>query len=401
MLNEMKKLFFNFFFSGDFLSVWNNYLPFKIQNFNRTYAPGISPVYTPLRGAKFKIIFISCLCIASLKAQDVHFSQFYMSPLTQNPALAGAQNDVQAIANYKNQWSSIAAPYTTMAASYDMRLTSAKSQRGFWAAGINVYDDKSGDEQLSLLQANLSVAYHIRLDGYNTLGAGFQGGFAQHSISYGGLQWGNQYNGSVYDPALPTGEPGGGGVARNYLDAGAGVVWVYNNTSGREKVTDNHDFTMNIGASVFHPQQPDYSLYNDGEVLYRKFVIHGDARISIPRTSVAIVPGFMFTRQGNTQEIYAGSQLRLKFKQESKVTGINKLSALSFGAYYRAADALTAVLMLEFAKFSVGMSYDLNLSPLQAASDLRGGLEVTLRYTAPNPNLKIFKSFFHPASQVQ
>jgi len=193
------------------------------------------------------------LCIASLAtAQDVHFSQFTMSPLTTNPALAGAQNDIQAIANYKNQWLSVAAPYTTMAVSYDMRLTSAKSRRGFWAAGINVYDDKSGDAQLSLLQANLSLAYHIRLDEYNTIGAGFQGGYVQHSIGYGGLQWGNQYNGSIYDSALPSGEPNGGGVTHSYIDAGAGVLWVYNNTSGKEKVTDNHDFTMNIGASEFN-----------------------------------------------------------------------------------------------------------------------------------------------------
>src|ERR1039458_4934084 len=117
------------------------------------------------------IAIISLLLANSMaKAQDVHFSQFSMSTLTTNPALAGARDDIQAIANYKNQWLSVAAPYTTMAVSYDMRLTSAKSQRGFWAAGINVYDDKAGDEQLSLLQANLSLAYHIRLDEYNTIG---------------------------------------------------------------------------------------------------------------------------------------------------------------------------------------------------------------------------------------
>jgi len=342
------------------------------------------------------------LCIASLAtAQDVHFSQFTMSPLTTNPALAGAQNDIQAIANYKNQWLSVAAPYTTMAVSYDMRLTSAKSRRGFWAAGINVYDDKSGDAQLSLLQANLSLAYHIRLDEYNTIGAGFQGGYVQHSIGYGGLQWGNQYNGSIYDSALPSGEPNGGGVTHSYIDAGAGVLWVYNNTSGKEKVTDNHDFTMNIGASIFHPQQPEYSLYNDGEVLYRKYVVHGDARISLPNSNMALVPGFMYSRQQNTQEIYAGSLLRFKFVQESKTTGYYKISAFSFGAYYRAADALSAVMMLEFANYALGMSYDINLSPLETVSNLRGGFEITLRYIAANSALKKSKSFFHPASQTQ
>ncbi|MFI5151315.1 MAG: type IX secretion system membrane protein PorP/SprF, partial [Bacteroidia bacterium] len=50
-----------------------------------------------------------------INAQDTHFSQFYMSPLTQNPAMAGAVYDMQALINYRNQWSSIATPFKTMA----------------------------------------------------------------------------------------------------------------------------------------------------------------------------------------------------------------------------------------------------------------------------------------------
>ena len=59
----------------------------------------------------------------SLTAQDIHFSQFEMAPLQQNPALAGALYGVQATINYKDQWRAIGTPYKTFAVGYDMRLT--------------------------------------------------------------------------------------------------------------------------------------------------------------------------------------------------------------------------------------------------------------------------------------
>ncbi|HEV7229738.1 MAG TPA: PorP/SprF family type IX secretion system membrane protein [Bacteroidia bacterium] len=325
--------------------------------------------------------------MVQVRAQDVHFSQFYMSPLTQNPGLTGAVYDLQAILNYKNQWQSVGAPYTTYAFSYDMRLTNRKHKKGFWAAGINAYSDRSGDARIGLTQANLSAAYHVHLDEYNTLGAGLQGGFAQRSIGYGALQWGNQFNGSNYDPGMPSLEPVSN-AAFTYLDMGGGVVWNYNNTSGSKNVTDNHDLKITLGASVFHPNQPRYSYYNDGDRLYMKAVFHGNALISIPSTSLALAPGFMYYRQGNTQELYAGALIRYKIRQDSKYTGFEKGAAISAGAYYRAQDAVAAMVLLEYANYSIGMSYDLNTSSLRSASSLRGGLEISLRFVTPNPFLK-------------
>ncbi|HET6991167.1 MAG TPA: PorP/SprF family type IX secretion system membrane protein, partial [Bacteroidia bacterium] len=162
-----------------------------------------------------------------LQAQDIHFSQFYMAPLIQNPAMTGAVWDMEAIVNYKDQWQSIGTPYKTMAASFDMKLNRKKAKRGLWAGGVNFFNDKAGDAKMSSTQANLNFAYHVFLSKYSNLGAGFQLGFAQRSISYSDLSWGNQFNGNNFDVTLPSGEP----VGRNsftYMDMGAGVVWHYN-----------------------------------------------------------------------------------------------------------------------------------------------------------------------------
>jgi len=243
-----------------------------------------------------------------LKAQDTHFSQFYMSPLSQNPAMAGAIYDMEALVNYRNQWSSVATPYSTMAASYDMRFYKKKPKKGFWAGGINFYNDKAGDLQISTTQVNLTAAYHVKLNDYNTLGAGLQGGYAWRSMNPGAIKAGDQYNTSTmsYDPSLPTGETFAN-QAISYPDCGAGIVWAYNNTKGAIKVTDNHELKINIGASIFHANQPAYSFYNDGEKLYMKYVVHGNALITIPNTNVGLVPGFMYYRQGPAQEIYVGT----------------------------------------------------------------------------------------------
>ncbi len=166
---------------------------------------------------------------------------------------------------------------------------------------------------------------------------------------------------------------------------GAGVVWSYNNTSGARNVVDNHDFKANLGVSVFHPQQPKYSFYKDNEKLYTRFVVHGNALVSVPNTNMAFVPGFMYYRQGPAQEIYAGTLIRYKLQQDSKYTGNKKGAAISIGAFLRAKDAVVAAFLLEYSSYAMGVSYDLNTSGLRAVSTGRGGIEISLRWVTPNP----------------
>ncbi|HEV7232525.1 MAG TPA: PorP/SprF family type IX secretion system membrane protein [Bacteroidia bacterium] len=317
-------------------------------------------------------------------SQDTHFSQFYMSPLTQNPALTGALYDMEAYLNYRNQWQSVTTPYQTMAASFDMRISKKSQKKGFWAAGMNMYSDKAGDAHISTNQVNLSLAYHVRLNDFNTLGAGLQCGFAQRGLDAWDIRTGSQFNGVAYDPTLPTAE-GLKGTTLNYFDTGAGLIWTYNNNSGAIKVTDNHELKFNVGVSILHPNQPGYSFYDDGEKLYMKYVIHGSALLSIPNTNIAFVPSFFYCVQGPLQEIYVGTLIRYKLKQDSKYTGRNKGAALSLGSFYRAGDSAIAALLLEYSGYAIGFSYDINNSSLQSASHYKGGMEITLRFVNPNP----------------
>ena len=76
--------------------------------------------------------------------------------------------------------------------------------------------------------------------------------------------------------------------------------------------------------------------------------------------------------------------VRYRIKEGSKYTGFIKESAISFGGYYRAGDALIPAFMLEIANFAVGISYDINVSGLKVATGSKGGIEISLRYLNPN-----------------
>lgn len=326
-------------------------------------------------------------------AQDIHFSQFYMSPLTQNPAMVGAVYDMQALINYKDQWKSIGTGYKTVAASFDMKFQRKKVAKGFLAGGINLFNDKAGDAKMGITQVNLNVGYHFQITDFNTIGAGVQAGFVQRSVNYAALQWGNQFDGTSYNSTIAPTETTGSS-SFSYADMGAGVLWTYNNTKGALAVTDNHDLKINLGFSMFHISQPKYSFMSTDEKLYLKMVIHGNALVSIPKTNIAFVPGFMYYNQGKMKELFLGTLIRYKLKQDSKYTTINKGAAISIGGFLRAKDAIALALQLEYSNYTIGMSYDVNTSKLKTASTSKGGFEISIRFVTPNPFVSTSKARF-------
>ncbi|MCE9540828.1 MAG: PorP/SprF family type IX secretion system membrane protein [Bacteroidetes bacterium] len=350
---------------------------------------------------KPKVIFLTVIVniifyilpVRSLLAQDIHFSQFYMSPFTQNPAFTGAVYGMSAQVNYKDQWKSVGTPYKTIAAAYDVSFQRKKKAKAFYAAGLNFFSDKAGDSNMGTTQANLSGACHVYIDRYTKIGGGLQVGYAQRSIDYAALQWGNQFDGQAYNPNLSSRETNGS-TAFAYPDVAAGVVYTYNNSAGMRRVVENNDLKANIGMSVFHFSQPKYSFSGNNEKLKVKFVLHADVLLSIPYSNLGFVPGFMLYKQGAPAEVLVGSLIRYKLKSKSKYTRDKSSSAFSLGGYYRAKDAATVAMLLEYSNYAVGMSYDLNTSALKTASTGRGGFELTLRYVGANPFMAQSRSRF-------
>lgn len=328
----------------------------------------------------FLSFFFGALLNVSAFAQDVHFSQFDETQLQLEPADAGVQHDLRVVTNYKNQWQSVSSPYKTFAISADGRLL--RNKKHHLGLGLDFFSDKSGDANLKSTQVNLSLSGIIAVNDKSVISAGLMSGFAQRSIALEGLQWGNQYDGLAYNTALPTGETAAA-QAFNFVDLGVGMQFSYGNNE--MYISANDARKVNIGVSVFHPQNPTYTFYSDKtQILHTKWVFHGNASIGVKNTNLVLKPSYIVFIQGATKEITPGLTFQYILQEGSRYTGNKKPFALSLGGYYRMKDAFIAVAKLEYSNYAIGFSYDVNLSKLKTVSKARGGFEISLRFISPS-----------------
>ncbi len=331
-------------------------------------------------------ILVMMVCIVSANAQDVHFSQFNNAPMVINPALTGAFNaEHRIIANYRSQWGTIAKPYTTYALSYDAGLLKG-SNAGFLGIGLQLFADQAGDLRMGVVQANLSVAYHVRVGENHYLTAGIQGGYSQRSVNESAMMWDSQYDASAtstggYNSTLPSNETmnfNSFGLA----DFSAGMLWTFKNNA--TNMASNDQIKGNIGVALFHINQPKKTFYDLMEKkMFMKYAVHTNIQFGIPGTNMAIVPSASLFVQGPAREILAGSLFRFRLQESSKYTNFVSETALSIGAHYRFGDAVVATAQFEIKNWLLGVSYDINTSKLASASKSMGGLEVAVRYMAP------------------
>src|SRR5438045_5184896 len=101
-----------------------------------------------------KTILLIALIVSviTMKAQDPHFSQFFASPLTLNPAFTGKfDGQFRLAANHRDQWPSIPKAYVTTSASVDFGLLKSKIPEGdVFGIGISALSDQSADAALKL-----------------------------------------------------------------------------------------------------------------------------------------------------------------------------------------------------------------------------------------------------------
>ncbi len=338
---------------------------------------------------KTKIIILALLTAltGSLKAQDYHFSQYFDTPLLVNPSLTGVFNgDQRAILYYRDQWSSVMTnPYRSFGFSFDTRIWKNADETGYLALGINAMKDKAGASELSVTQGLLSLAYHQQIGMTSLLSAGIQGGFTQRTLNQANLVWDNQYdpNAGGFDTNLPTGETS---IYEGFGHADMAVGLLYSYFSPETNSSSNDGVRFNLGGAFYHFNRPDKSFTElFDHKLYSKIVVHGRALIGLAQSNLAIAPNFMYQMQGPNTEILAGLGFRFMLQEQSRYTGFMKESALTLGCLTRINDAIIPYIAFEFANYSIGVSYDTNISSLRRATNSVGGFEVNLRYINPNP----------------
>ena len=323
----------------------------------------------------FVLIAYCLLPTAYCFCQDLHFSQFSETPILLNPAATGMFDGFyRAGINYKSQWHSMGNPYRSMMAAYDLPLPNRKKKMTHFGAGAYFYSDKAGDSKLGTSSGNLTSSAIVTLDENNSLSAGFQLGLVQKSASIANLQWPSQYNGQTFDPTISANEPNSFNNF-SFFDLGSGIHYLF------RKDADKDLFRISGGVSYFHITQPAQKFYSAMQnKLYGKMAVNGLLRYDFPKTKFGIVASALYSSQGPANEINFGGLVRYKVTEGTKFTGFLTESAISGGVLYRVHDAVIPQLVFELSNFSIGVSYDVNISSLKQATRKAGGLEISLRY---------------------
>lgn len=316
-------------------------------------------------------------------SQDVHFSQWEYSPMTLNPALAGANSPMGASINYRNQWNKVGAAYQTIAASFDTRFNDQKrGKKGIIAGGINFYNDQSGLQRMATNIVTLNLAYHLIIDRQSTIGLGLYGAYGQRAFSSNGAQWMSQYDGYGYNASYASGEDFNSPTFKMF-DVGAGMVYVYNMQGGY--MTQNIRKKFNFGFTAFHLNRPNFSfIQNDNERLAMRFTAFVNGDFGIKNTRGILQPGLYYHRQAGHQEIMFGTNYGYILHEGSRATGFTRPITFYLGMYYRLKDAFVARAMFEYDLFSLGFAYDINLSDLTQVTKTVGGFELFMRYNFGN-----------------
>ena len=351
---------------------------------------------------RLSIIIIILCCAGGLKAQDIHFSLFHMSPLTLNPAHTGAFEGTARVGGiYRDQWGSfLDNQFKTPVFYIDAPIIRGLKKNHWVGIGMTTISDKVGpsagadkpkDERTTLqTNANLfSVAYHMGLgDGFdNVLTIGVQGGTLKRELM------GNEF---TFEDQLATNIGGGGlGVSvdgaslqtsgKGQFDLNAGVML---------RTVLSEQARLEIGGAVSHITKPNYSLLSgvgsggpgggnnnvaDEDKRPMTISAHGRVRYAFSET-LSITPGFLWQSTSGANEIALQSWLGYK---------VNDQYSLSGGLAYRFGDSAEILAGVDFMEgLRVALSYDINLSALNTATNYSGGFELSAYY--------IFKLYKNP-----
>lgn len=318
---------------------------------------------------------ITALPIASI-AQDIHFSQYYASPLTLNPAMTGLVNrDYRVSANYRTQnYSFSTVPYVTASVAYDMPILAGKLPEGD-ALGIGVlaFYDKAGTGALSNLSGGLSLAYHKAL-GQNKehmVSFGVQALFVSKSINFDKLRFEDQLDPRMPGAYLPTNELFANQDV-SYPDFNAGIMY-----TGRI----DHKSTLYAGVSYFHLTRPEEKFLGSGTSenikINSRYNIHVGGSTEL-NDNIALFGSGMFQRQGEAQEILLGAAVGFILNPQHKEEVGN--TVLYLGSWYRFNDAFIPYIGLEWTSFQLGFSFDATVSKQQQLTMGQGAYEVSLIY---------------------
>jgi type IX secretion system PorP/SprF family membrane protein len=305
-------------------------------------------------------IQLSALCFS----QDIHFSQFFETPLWRNPSLAGIfTGDVRVQAVYRDQWNSVTNAYKTGSLNAEYKMPIGKAN-DFVTVGLQALYDKAGTISWVSTHILPALNYHksLSVDKTSYLSLGFMGGPVFRHFDRSKMTTNSMYDGLGDGETLTQ-------TNYNYIDGAVGMSY---NT----QLNENPDNNIFLGIAYHHFTRPKNSFYQNASVIVEpKWVGSAGVKFSVTPASYVTLQAD-YSKQAKFNEIIAGALYGVKLGEDLD----HPIYTIHGGAFLRWNDALIPVIRLDYAPMSVAFSYDANISKLKTSSHGRGGFELSISY---------------------
>jgi type IX secretion system PorP/SprF family membrane protein len=317
------------------------------------------------------IFFLLSMNSTIVHAQDPVFSQFYSSPLSVNPALAGnGDANWRVIANRRSQWIGEGLdPLNTTSISFDGKLfRQAGKEVNYIGGGLLFLQDRGLSGAYKSNSFHFIASSHVGLDENDAhgLSIGLGGSYSNTLIDFSQLSFPQQLSSSGFNRSLPTMEPYLSNV-KPYFSLFAGITYTFTGESSN----------FDIGVSGYRFMKTNRSALNDTEQTDPpRYNIHADFQTFLTNRLV-FNTNAMYVLESNLNSYTVGVNFGQMLDETEQPTIINA------GLWYRNNDAVIPYLGMVYGNLQVGLTYDISVSSSRSIS---GGLktyEFSLVFRSP------------------
>lgn len=319
-----------------------------------------------------RIIFTIIVAVACLgsDAQDPHFSQYFASPVTLNPANVGAFNGTMRLsANYRSQWWGVGAPFNTATVSVEgFLLPEHITPKNKLAFSLMAMNDASSAGALKTNYLAAGLVYHLGLDetGTNSFGLGFQALYADKRLDYSKLSFASQFMSGGFNTQVSSGEAFAG--KSNYCNFSVGALYQHQNETEKAYV----------GASVFNflDEKLAFNKYvGFQEDIKMRYAVNGGYNRLLNNNNAYSVSANLMYQNGAYEGIFGAAYSYLLG------SGQYETNYFTAGSWFRVGDAIIPYVAITYGDMQIGLSYDIVTSQAKLKTPRNGSMELSLIFT--------------------
>lgn len=314
---------------------------------------------------QISIILIKLGVVFASLGQEIHYTQFNMSPFSVNPSYIGQDKYLKAIAHYRNQNINIGSVFRTSAFSFVLPFA-VGGKKGFPSAGINVLqDDFYGAATFSHFRVSMAFAYGLYVGRNAQLTMGIQWDYNTKRQSSQNFSTGSQYvNGRGFDPSQNNGEEMFS-QSIQYHAIRPGISY--------QKFSRDEKLNFMVVGSITNLANTHKGYFGKDQPLFPGLVLNTKAKV-LKSGASTFYPELLYYLENGNQLATLGMSVNNVFKSDSL-----KNVELNGSAWVSSNSALAVGMQLLVNNIKIGVSYQ---TPLLNVPTLNTGnvFEIVLAY---------------------